>query len=91
MAAGDDVVGLRAVSPLRTYKRFYVTRRDEYTAVTRVISVKIPVALVERMDELIERGYFQNRADVVREAVRRLLVDYCELLSERPRREVGVR
>jgi len=53
--------------------------------------VKIPVMLIERMDELIESGYFQNRADVVREAVRRLLVDYHKLLSPEPRREVGVR
>ena len=88
----DAVVSKRAVSPLSTYKRFYVTKRDEYTAVTRVISVKIPVMLIERMDELIERGYFQNRADVVREAAdRRLLVDYHKLLSPEPRREVGVR
>jgi len=68
----------------------YVTRREDYTAVTRVVSVKLPVGLVDALDELIEEGYFQNRSDAVREAVRRLIVEY-RLAKARKAPEPGVR
>ena len=58
------------------YGAVYITRRKDYTAVTKVISVKLPVRLIEVIDELIREGYFQNRSDAVREAVRRLIVAY---------------
>ena len=61
----------------------YITRRDDYTAVTRVISVKLPVGLIEVLDELIERGYFQNRSDAIREAIRKLLASYRELDTQK--------
>lgn len=61
----------------------YVTRREDYTAVTRVISVKLPVGLIEVLDELIEKGYFQNRSDAIREAIRKLLTGYRELDTQK--------
>ncbi len=71
----------------------YVTRRDDYTAVTRVISVKLPVGLIQVLDELIERGYFQNRSDAIREAIRKLLASYRELDTQKLSRSLmlGVR
>jgi len=62
----------------------YVTRRKDYTAVTKVVSVKLPVGLIEKLDELIERGYFQNRGDAIREAIRRLLASYAREREAQP-------
>lgn len=62
----------------------YITRREDYTAVTRVISVKLPVGLVEQLNELVEKGFFQNRSDAVREAVRLLLAKYKETRVPQP-------
>jgi len=61
----------------------YVTKREDYTAVTRVISVKLPVGLIEVLDELIEKGYFQNRSDAIREAIRKLLASYRDLDAQK--------
>jgi hypothetical protein len=69
----------------------YITRREEYTAVTRVVSVKLPVGLVDALDELIEEGFFQNRSDVIREAVRRLIVEYRVARRRNAAPEPGVR
>ena len=51
-------------------------RRGGYVSATRVVSVKLPVALITAIDDLISRGYYQNRSDAIREAIRRLLSDY---------------
>jgi len=69
----------------------YITRREDYTAVTRVVSVKLPVGLVDALDELIEEGFFQNRSDAVREAVRRLIVEYRVTRRRNAAPEPGVR
>ncbi len=55
---------------------YYTTRRNGYVSTTKVVSVKLPVALITALDELISRGYFQNRSDAIREAIRRLLSNY---------------
>lgn len=77
--------------PARPGRRgsYYVTVRDGYSCVARVISVKLPVRLLQGVDRLIEEGYFQNRSDAFREAVRRLLVTYRD--AERVKPVVGVR
>jgi len=71
----------------------YITRRKNYTAVTKVISVKLPVTVLRDVEELIEKGYYQNVSDFLREAARRLLVEYKEkgILSPKPKPEPGVR
>jgi len=48
------------------------------------ISVKLPPSLLEQMDKLVEAGIFGNRSDVIREAVRQLIIKYYSLDSERP-------
>ena len=35
-----------------------------------VLHVRIPKQIVEKMDKLIEKGYFMNRSNLVRFAVR---------------------
>jgi len=57
-------------------KRIHVTKRNIYTSVTMIISVHLPIPLLKRLDELVEKGYFQNRSDAIREAIRRLVRDY---------------
>lgn len=62
----------------------YVTvkrRNDgrEIETVSVVFTVKVPQALMLKVDELIARGFFLNRSDAVREALRKLIVMYnCE-------------
>jgi len=56
--------------------RIHVTKRNIYTSVTEIVSVHIPIPLLKRLDELVEKGYFQNRSDAMREAIRRLVKDY---------------
>ncbi|QOJ78505.1 type II toxin-antitoxin system ParD family antitoxin [Infirmifilum lucidum] len=62
---------------------YYITNRGDYTSVTKVISVKLPVGLIDALDQLIEKGYFQNRSDAIREAIRKLLSNYREMDTAR--------
>lgn len=39
----------------------------------RLISVKMPEALIEGMDELVSRGVYPSRSSIMRTAVRDLL------------------
>ncbi|MCI4408770.1 MAG: type II toxin-antitoxin system ParD family antitoxin [Thermofilum sp.] len=56
--------------------RIHVTKRGIYTSVTEIVSVHLPIPLLKKLDELVEKGYFQNRSDAMREAIRRLVRDY---------------
>jgi len=71
----------------------YITRRKNYTAITKVIAVKVPITVLRDIEELVEKGYYQNVSDFVREAIRRLLAEYKEkgILSKEPKPELGVR
>lgn len=62
---------------------YYITNRGDYTSVTKVISVKLPVGLIDALDQLIEKGYFQNRSDAIREAIRKLLSNYRDMDTSR--------
>jgi hypothetical protein len=55
------------------------------------VTSHIPVAVVERIDALIEKGLFENRSDFIREAARRLLIEYERMLSRGPAPVLGVR
>ncbi len=72
---------------------YYITNRGDYTSVTKVISVKLPVGLIDALDQLIEKGYFQNRSDAIREAIRKLLSNYREMDTARFERglHLGIR
>ena len=70
-------------------KRYYVTKRPHYTSISQITSVKLPVQLLKQIDELIERGFFQNRSDAFREALRRLVRDY--MIDDNKRPVVGYR
>lgn len=41
-------------------------------------TVSIPLALAERMDRVLKKGGYQNRADFTREAIRRLVLEIEE-------------
>jgi len=38
---------------------------------SKPIKLRIPDSYMEKMDRLIELGYFMNRSEVIREAIRR--------------------
>ena len=57
---------------------FYETKRSTYVSTTKVVSVKLPIALIDKLDRLINAGYFQNRSDAIREAIRKLLSEYVD-------------
>lgn len=44
----------------------------------RVVTVKMPVEMLVAMDWLVEQGVFSSRSELIREAVRRLLVEYIK-------------
>lgn len=46
-----------------------------------VINTQIPEKVVEKIDQLIDKGYYQNRSDFIREAVRLLLERYGDILD----------
>jgi len=48
------------------------------------VTVRLPPAIVARVDRLVEAGFFKNRCDLIREAVRQLLVKYYSLDTEKP-------
>jgi hypothetical protein len=54
------------------------------------VTVHIPV-VVERVDAVIEGGLFENRSDFIREAVRRLPIEYERTLFREPPPVPGVR
>lgn len=41
-----------------------------------ILSVRFPPTLITKMDELVAQGLFLNRNDLIREAVRQLLLKY---------------
>jgi len=63
--------------------------RVKYRVKSIVMSIKMPLSLVEEIDKMVERGLYQNRSDFVREAVRRLITEYKR--QERRSHVIGVR
>ncbi len=39
----------------------------------RIISVQIPQGLINAMDQLVKKGVYPNRSEIIREAIRELL------------------
>ncbi|WP_297435806.1 ribbon-helix-helix domain-containing protein [Thermococcus sp.] len=39
----------------------------------RIISVQLPQGLINAMDQLVKRGAYPNRSEIIREAIRELL------------------
>ncbi|AIU68869.1 transcriptional regulator [Thermococcus eurythermalis] len=39
----------------------------------RIISVQLPQGLINAMDQLVKKGVYPNRSEVIREAIRELL------------------
>lgn len=48
--------------------------RSYYYSRLRIISVKIPNEYVEALDRLVKHGFYGNRSEAIREAIRDLLV-----------------
>lgn len=48
------------------------------------VTINIPRAILSQLDELISKGYFRNRSDAIREAVRLLILKYRSLESQKP-------
>jgi len=43
------------------------------------VTAVLPVGIVAEMDKLIEKGLFRNRNDLIREAIRQLILKYRSL------------
>ncbi len=41
-----------------------------------ILTLRLPQALLQRMDALIDEGVFQNRGELIREAIRRIIIEY---------------
>lgn len=40
-----------------------------------VTQVRLPQGIIEEVDRLVERGFYTNKSDVVRDALRRLILE----------------
>lgn len=40
-----------------------------------VTQVRLPEGIIEEVDKLVERGFYTNKSDVVRDALRRLILE----------------
>ena len=40
-----------------------------------ITPVRLPETLIEEVDSLVKKGYYSSKSDVIRDAVRRLLLD----------------
>ena len=47
-----------------------------------LVAFKVPRRLLELLDRLIDAGVFDSRSEAVREAVRRLVAEYIDLLCD---------
>jgi Arc/MetJ-type ribon-helix-helix transcriptional regulator len=50
-----------------------------------VTSFKLPEGVLKEIDRLVEKGYFLNRSEAIREAIRQLIVKYREIERQRER------
>ncbi|WP_456423630.1 ribbon-helix-helix domain-containing protein [Thermococcus sp.] len=39
----------------------------------RIVSVQLPQGLINAMDQLVKKGVYPNRSEIIREAIRELL------------------
>ena len=46
------------------------------------ISVYLPEELIESLDELVKRGFYPNRSEAIRIAIKDLVFPYLDLRSE---------
>ncbi len=51
------------------------------------ITARIPPALAAEMDRLVKAGYYSNRSDVIKEALREFLMRRKPLMDEVPEKE----
>ena len=47
-----------------------------------VVATRVPRKIVEKVDELIREGYYQNRSDFLRTAIRLLLREHGVMTRE---------
>ena len=40
-----------------------------------LIQVRLPEGLITEIDALVDKGYYPNKSDVIRDAIRRLILD----------------
>ena len=43
---------------------------------TEIICVRIPVAILEAIDQLVAEGFFESRSAFIREAIRKYLYEF---------------
>jgi len=47
----------------------------------KTYTAHIPVEDYQRLDELVKRGFFTNRGEAIREAIRRLCEEYKPIME----------
>ena len=59
---------------------------------TQIVSFHMPKELLQMVDELVEMGVFNNRSELIRTAIHKLLMEYRgAILANRMRMVVGYR
>jgi hypothetical protein len=76
-------------SVLETHKQ--MRRPVEERGRTIIVSFHIPPNLLRAVDELVEKGVFNNRSEVFRTAIVLMLRDFSKLQHMTPQPQVGYR
>lgn len=50
---------------------------------TERVSVRVPVGLLEQINERVERGEYRTRSDAIRAALRRIAIERSHVGTER--------
>lgn len=46
-----------------------------YSSIVEVAQVRLPEGIVQEVDRLVERGLYTNKSDVIRDALRKLILE----------------
>ena len=76
-------------SVLETHKQ--MRRPAEERGRTIIVSFHIPPNLLKAVDELVEKGVFNNRSEAFRTAIVLMLRDFSKLQHMTPQPQVGYR
>lgn len=73
LISGGKLFGVHTLSNIEIF--LYFMHYYYITMVMDTVQIRLSHGIVERIDQLINTGIYANRSEVIRDAVRRLVVD----------------
>src|SRR3989338_3413721 len=57
------------------YNKIYILPEQYHSITMKVLQVRLPKGLEKEVDKLIKKGYYTNRSDLIRNAIRKLVLE----------------